>query len=67
MEISLIGEALDFGSNDCGFESRISNMVNYLANNPIQAMTVNNNNYVINILNQRNIKKPLGILMKSSK
>lgn len=39
METSLIGKALDFGSNECGFESRVSKLPYYT------------NAYVINHLN----------------
>ena len=40
METSLIGKALDFGSNECGFESLVSNLMPYYTNA-----------YVINHLN----------------
>lgn len=32
METSLIGKALDFGSNECGFESLVSNLMPYYTN-----------------------------------
>ncbi len=42
METSLIGKALDFGSNDCGFESRVSNIFyNYSYNYVINHLVFN--------------------------
>jgi ribosomal protein S8 len=45
LETSLIGKALDFGSNECGFESRVS------------SMPYNTPNYVANHINIANSKK----------
>ena len=66
MEISLIGEALDFGSNDYRFESYISNIQNYLFNSHTISMTRDSKTYLINSVNRRNIQKPIGIFIKTN-
>lgn len=70
MEISLIGEALDFGSKDYGFKPRISNIV--IKKNPIfniytRSMTNSTRNYINNTINQRNVMKSIGIYVKTNK
>lgn len=67
MEISLIGEALDFGSNDCRFESCISNIKNPLFDQHIKSMTNSTRNYTNNIINQRNVLKSIATIIRTNK
>lgn len=67
MEISLIGEALDFGSNDYRFESCISNIKNQLFDKHIKSMTRSTRNYTNNIINQRNVLKSIAMIIKTNK
>lgn len=67
MEISLIGEALDFGSNDYGFDPCISNIKNPLFDIHLKSMTNNTFNYINNSINQRIGTKPIGIYIKTNK
>lgn len=58
METSLIGKALDFGSNECGFESLVSNLMPYYTH----AYVVNH----VNILLSRKQKCVQIILTKKT-
>lgn len=71
MEISLTGEALDFGSKDYGSESHISNILinkkNPLFDNHVKSLTNSTRNYINNSINQRNVMKSISIYIKTNK
>ena len=48
METSLIGKALNFGFNECEFESRVSNIYSYSLNYTLNQININ--------LKKRNLK-----------
>lgn len=67
METSLIGKALDFGSNDCGFESRVSNIFynysyNYVINHLI--FNIQKKNLKCELLHTKKILKLLSFFKK---